>query len=816
MQFKDILGQLSLEEKVTLLSGRDFVSTPGITEKNIPPLKTVDSINGIRPNDFHGELTTASFPNTTCLASTWNTELLELMGREVARQAKTKHAQIVMGPTINIHRDPRAGRNFECFSEDPLLSGYLGAAIVNGIQSQGLGACVKHFVCNDSETMRRYYNVAESPHGRTLREIYLAAWQNLLKTSNPVAIMTAYNKVDGKFCSDSRVLIEDIVRKEWGYDGTVMSDWFGTRSTVSAIKAGLDLEMPMPVFRGPKLLEAVRNGEVTEQEIDSRVSKVLELRDRTRSSHGEGPEKSEIMRETNEAARNLALEGIVLLKNDQDALPLQISGSLKIAVIGEYAQRPVFTGGGSASCKPQYRQIPLDILQKAHPVPEHVKYVPGVRTRVIVPVAPIDKLTTKSGQQGVEVSYFNGDSDKPFLTEAQNAATVFMLGNYKPNLELAGSHIEMSTCLIPATTGIHLLGVRHSGVFSLQVNNSEVLSGDAPNITTEQFLFRPLRYESRVELSMEAGKPYHIQIAMQARKPSIGEPTPYGLTLCFEEFYSEADAIVEAASAAAEADVSIIYAGRSDQHESEGFDLGEITLPSNQTALIKAVAAVSKKTVLLLHCGNPVDVSSFVDDVDAIANMHFPGQEGPKAMIDILTGKVNPSGRLPSTWFKTLQDWPSYPYFPAKPAADGSHEIRYEEGLEVGYRAAVLPDRIQWPFGHGLSYTSFSYQSLRVSTNPTSPASLQIAVSVTNTGSVPGKEVVQVYICPPDAPVWRPQRELKWFTKLLIEPGQTREVVAELTIFDACSRWNETEKTWVIDRGTHGIEVKDCRANFSI
>ncbi|KAH7158374.1 hypothetical protein DER46DRAFT_558752 [Fusarium sp. MPI-SDFR-AT-0072] len=814
------LKTLSLQEKVRLLSGTpdDFVSIAGIPEKGIAPLKTADSISGIRPSEFNSTLTTACFPNTACIASTWNTELLEKMGAELTRQAKIKHAQMILGPTINIQRDPRAGRNFECFSEDPLLSGYMAAAIVNGIQSKGYGACAKHFVCNDSETQRRYYNVDESPNGRALREIYLAAWSFLLRKSNPAGIMTAYNKVNGAFCCDSETLIQDILRKEWGYKGIVMSDWFGTRSTVAAMKAGVDVEMPVPVFRGERLIKAVTSGEISEEVINASVSRLLDLRNRTQAAQSEGPEKSEIIQETNDIARQLAQEGIVLLKNDNQTLPLPASSGLRIGVVGEYAKKAVFTGGGSASCNPQYRQVPLNLLREALPDEHRISYASGVRMRRIIPTVPVDILTTHEGKKGVEVAYHNAGQDEPVLTETLEDAAINLMAQGKPGLNTPGSHVRMSTNLVPETTGTHTLALRHSGSFNIEVDGVSVLKGDAPNITTEQFLFNLIKLESRVQLPMEAGKSYHVSVTMQSREPVVGEPTPYGLTLAFEEEYSEEQAISEAVEVAKSSDITIIYAGRSEQYESEGFDLEEITLPANQVAMIKAVAAASKKTAVLLHCGNPIDISSFVDDVDAVVNMHFPGQEGPQAMVDILTGKVNPSGRLTATWFKTLQDWPSFGNFPAQKDEGGGFTIKYAEGLEIGYRGRVPENRVQFPFGHGLSYTSFSYDSLNAKLDASSNSSiLTVSVSVTNTGSIAGKEAVQVYICPPqNGADWRPTRELKGFTKVQLSPGETREVFVQIEVDTFNSHWSEDSHAWAVDEGEYGVEVGDQRATLII
>ncbi|KAI1059668.1 hypothetical protein LB506_009017 [Fusarium annulatum] len=820
MDIHATLKTLSLEEKIKLLSGTpdDFVSIAGIPEKGIAPLKTADSISGIRPSEFNSTLTTACFPNTACIASTWNTELLEKMGAELTRQAKIKHAQMILGPTINIQRDPRAGRNFECFSEDPLLSGYMAAAIVNGIQSKGYGACAKHFVCNDSETQRRYYNVDESPSGRALREVYVAAWSFLLKKSNPTGIMTAYNKVNGAFCCDSETLIEDILRKEWGYKGIVMSDWFGTRSTVASMKAGVDVEMPVPVFRGDRLIKAVNSGEVSEEVINASVTRLLDLRNRTQAAQSEGPEKSDIIQETNDVARQLAQEGIVLLKNEGQTLPLPASSGLRIGVVGEYAKKAVFTGGGSASCNPQYRQVPLDLLREALPDDHTVSYSSGVRMRRIIPTVPVDIVTTDEGKKGVEVAYYNAGEDDPVLTETLEDAAINLMAQGTPGLKTHGSHVKMTSNLVPTTTGTHTLALRHSGSFNVEVDGVSVLKGDAPDITTEQFLFNLIKLESRVELQMEAGKSYHVSVTMQSREPVVGEPTPYGLTLAFEEQYSQDQAISEAVEVAKSSDITIIYAGRSEQYESEGFDLEEIALPANQVAMIKAVAAASKKTAVLLHCGNPIDISSFVEDVDAIVNMHFPGQEGPQAMVDILTGKVNPSGRLTATWFKTLEDWPSFGNFPAQKDEAGDFTIKYAEGLEIGYRSKVPESRVQFPFGHGLSYTSFSYDSLQTKLDASSaPSTLTVSVNVSNTGSLAGKEVVQIYTsAPKNGAHWRPTRELKGFIKVQLSPGETKEVSVQIEVDTFNSHWSEDSHSWVEDKGEYGVEVADQRAAFLI
>ncbi|KAL2787803.1 glycoside hydrolase superfamily [Aspergillus keveii] len=819
--FRELLSELTLEEKVRLLSGESFTAAAGVKRLNIPPIKVADSTSGVRPSQHDSDMTTACFPNTTCLASTWDVDALEDLGEKLAKQAKMKSAQVVLGPNINMHRDPRGGRNFEAFSEDPLLAGHLAGAVVRGVQRHGVGSCPKHFVCNDSEYMRHYYDVAQSVDGRPLREIYLAAWSHLLRVSDPVSIMMAYNMVDGTYCSAQNDLIERILRKSWGYKGLVMSDWFGTRSTVEAVKAGLDLEMPFPVHRGPKLINAIKSGELTEAEIDERVMKHLELRNRTRESHADADaeEYSEIDEATNQTARKLAEGGIILLKNENATLPLDAGASTRLAVIGEFARDAVVTGGGSASCNPQYRIPPVEALKDVLSDPSRVSFSAGVKTRRVIPLAPASLLQTADGHAGVEIKYINDSSpDSPILVERREKPSVWMMGEFPKGLTVPGSRIELKTNFTCPSTGTHTLAVRRSGAFQLYVSGKEILTGSQPDVTTEQFIFNHILLESRVQMDMQEGAVYEIKLVVQSRdKMTIGEPTPYAASLCFEEFYDEEQAVIEATEAARTADTSIVFAGRDGQYESEGYDLGEIALPANQVALVRAVAAVSKRTILVLHCGNPIDVSAVVDDVDAIICAHFPGQEGSRALAAILTGKVNPSGRTATTWWKTLKDAPSFGDFPAQKDEEGNLTLKYQEGLQVGYRHPNK-DRVQWPFGYGLSYTTFEYSDLKVSVSGAgSAATLDCSVTLINSGSRAGHEVVQVFVTPAEeTSVWRPEQELRMFTKVFLSPGESKTVSLKDVLRVACSYWDETEKQWRMEEGSYGVCVGGLHSTFSV
>lgn len=631
-----------------------------------------------------------------------------------------------------------------------------------------------------------------------------------------------YNKVDGTYCSEHAPLISRVLRGDLGFNGIVMSDWFGTHSTVEATKAGLDLEMPFPVFRADKLVQAVKSGAVTQEEVDARVLKMLELRNRIRSTLHEKPGKTTVNKDTNDIAWELAAGGLVLLKNERGALPFDAAAAKtpKVAVIGEFAMNPVVTGGGSASCTPQYKVPAIDLWrERVQGGESNVRYAPGVRTRRVVPMAPASKLVSKNGQPGVDVAFFNDGEAAPVLEEQQEKASVWMLGRFKPGLQVPGSHLTMKTQLTPESSGKHTLAVRCTGAYKLFVNDEEVLSGPAVDIQVEQFIFNHILLETHAQVPMEAGVSYSIRLEMRGPdKLVVGEPTPYAATLCFEEAYDEDAAIAEAVAMARESDVSIIYAGRDEQYESEGYDLEDIRMPANQTALIKAVAAASSKTVLVMHAGNPIDVSAFVDDVDAVLLAHFPGQEGTRAIVDVLTGKVSPSGRLATTWFKTLQDSPSFGNFPATRHDDGSVTFKYAEGIQVGYRHPEREGRVRWPFGFGLSYSRFEYEGLKVTIDEDSTTpKARCEVSVKNVGGVAAKEVVQVYVTPNEgAAVWRPRQELKAFDKVLLQPGETRVVDFELDVQTACSYWDEKEVAWRLEPGTYGVVVQGQSVSFVV
>ena len=808
-----LLPLLTLEEKVSLLSGASLTSTTGVERLRIPSLNVSDSINGVRGAKSHLEDTgTACFPSSTALASTWNTDLMHQFGQEVGIQARLKDVQVVIGPNINMHRDPRGGRNFETFSEDPLLTGKLAGAIVKGVQESGVGACVKHFVANESETSRKSYNVAESADGRTMREVYMRAFECMLRNSNPASIMMAYNKLDGVFCSENRI-IRDVLRDEWKYDGCVMSDWYGSHSGAESLNAGLDLEMPGPsAHRGAKLVQAVRAGLVSHEDLGRSVHSVLQMIDRTTKSA-----KAQIVSNSSSMARQTAVEGIVLLKNEREILPLNLQQRPSIAVIGAAGASPVVTGGGSACAHPEYEVSFLEALRKSHPNPESVEYAAGVCPFVCTPTMPLETTLVANGSPGVHVEHFNKHDSEPVISQNVKSVQMVMLGRIASGLDPRTFYSTMTTTIKVEENGRYTLGAQVTGAFVLDLDGKIILEGEEPEIDITDFLFQPKKLERVVEVDLEADQAYQVWLRVSARKTaSHHEPEFHSGKFVLLKVPDDESATKEAMAVAARSDVAVIFGGRTGEHESEGFDLDNIVLPTNQVSLIRAVASVARKTVLVLHHGNPIDISEVVDDVDAIFAAHFPGQEGANALLDLITGQVDPSGRLATTWPLRF-DHECLPTLDTFKCSPETMRIQYEEGINVGYRHPDSLAMSRFSFGHGLSYSTFKVTNLRRSegqpmqnTDWTTRTHI-LTATVENIGSRSGSHAVQLYSEHPtnEASVYRPKHELVAFTKVFVRPGERRDIELSVVERDICGTWDEQEKRWKRWPGAYNLLVAD-------
>jgi beta-glucosidase len=806
----ELLRQMTLQEKVAMLAGSDMWHTTPIKRLGIPAVKVTDGPNGARGGgSFTNGVKAACFPVGIALAATWNVELVERVGQALGQEARTKGASVLLAPTVNIHRSPLNGRNFECYSEDPYLSGRLAVSYIRGVQSQGVGATIKHFVCNDSEYQRN--SISSEVDERTLREIYLAPFQAAIQEARPWAVMASYNRVNGTYAGEHPYLLTEILRKEWDFDGVVMSDWFGTQSTAAAVNAGLDLEMPGPAtWRGEKLLQAVERGEVSEATIDESVRRLLRLVERTGVfEHPEEPPEQAIdLPEHRALAREAAAEGIVLLKNAENVLPLKSEKLTSLAIIGPNAKTARIMAGGSSQVNAHYAIAPFEAVTRRAGAGVQIEYEMGCTNHRLLPL--LDAHLLGSGEQGTEhgltVEYFD-DSDlsgSPVHTEFIAGTELSWFGMLPAGINPQQFSVRASAQLVPLETGMYTFGLVSAGLSRLLIDGREVID----NWTSQQpgsAYFGMGSSEVTVGVELFAARAYTLVIEY-ARGSSPFSAFRLG---CLPP--QPANARERAVELARRADVALIFAGLSGEWESEGFDRPDLELVGEQNSLIEEVAAANENTVVVLNTGSPIAMP-WLDRVAAVVQAWYPGQECGNAIADVLFGDVNPSGKLPQTFPVRLEDNPAYINYPGE-----NGQVRYGEGIFVGYRyyekKRVAP---LFPFGFGLSYTTFSYGDLQLSAREMAPAdALRVSVEITNTGERAGQEVVQLYIRDKAASVQRPDKELKAFAKVKLAAGESQTVTFTLTR-DALAYYDILKRAWVAEAGEFevliGSSSQDIRA----
>ncbi len=817
---ENLLGQMTLQEKVTLLAGRDGWYTNAVKRLGIPSLKTTDGPNGARgAGGFSSNVKATCFPAGISLASTWNTDLIERVGQALAREAKMKGAQVLLGPTVNIQRSPLGGRNFECFSEDPYLSARLAVAYIAGLQQEGVGASIKHYVCNDSEFER--YSVSSEVRERVLREVYLAPFYAAVREVNPWTVMAAYNLVNGVPASESSYLLTDILRGEWGYDGVVVSDWvFSVKSTAPSVNAGLDLEMPSPIWRGEKLLAAVEEGEVTEATIDTSVRRLLQLlfkvglfeRVDAVPSAADGPgsealEQATDLPEHHALVREAGAEGTVLLRNEQQCLPLQREQLTSIAVIGPNAKVAQIMGGGSAQVNAQYAITPLDGILAQAGERVSVRYEQGCTNFKLLPLLESSLLLAGSAgdEHGLAVEYFNNnDLTGPAVQrETRKSSEFFWMDAFPVGVDREHFSVRVSGRFAPQETGSYTFGLLSAGLSRLLIDGREVVDNwTHQTLGGAYFGFGSTEVQNAVPL--QAGREYLLTLEF-ANTASLAAvhlgclpPVP-------------ADAIERAARLAASSDVAIVCVGFGGEWQSEGFDRPDMELPGRQNELVAAVAAANPKTIVVLNTGSPVTMP-WINQVAAVVQAWYPGQECGNAIADVLFGNVNPSGKLAQTFPQRLADTPTYLDLPGE-----NGKIYYSEGLFVGYRyydkRQVVP---LFPFGFCLSYTTFGYGPLTLSAQEIGPDdTLQISLDVTNTGTLAGKEIVQLYLRDEQASLQRPEKELKAFAKVYLEPGERKKVTLSIDR-EALAYFDDATHEWVAEAGQFtllvGASSRDIRS----
>lgn len=753
MDVDGVLSGLRVKEKARLTAGVDMWTVAGLPEHGIPSITVTDGPNGARGSALlgAGRVSALCVPCGAALGATWDPALIEQVGAALGEDARTKSARVLLAPTVNLPRSPLFGRSFECYSEDPLLSGKIAAGFVRGVQSQGVAATVKHLVGNEAEWERT--TVSSQIDQRTLRELYLVPFELAISEGHAWAVMTSYNRLNGTWCAEDAHLLTDVLRGEFGFDGVVMTDWFAVGSTVGSAAAGLDLEMPGPArFYGELLAAAVERGEVDSSRLDDIARRWLTLIDRLDAwSDLPAPEHAVELPEHRALARRAASDATVLLRND-GLLPL--ADSRTVALIGPNADRAHVMGGGSAQLR-AHRVVPLlEVLKER--LGDRVVFERGCDIDKTVRSMPGPFETTFRDAAGIEVA-----------TTTERDGRLLWFAEPAEGLDPDHFSFTARAVLQVRESGSHVFTLTQAGRARVSVDGNVVLDGFAIVPPPGSELFGLGSIEVQAEVDLVAGQ----QVEVIVDYSTEGSVILHGVKVGYRPPAAD-DLLDRAVAAAAAADVAVLVVGTSDEWETEGHDRDSLHLPGDQDELVRRVCAVNPRTVVVVNAGSPVQMD-WADQAAAIVVPWLGGQEMAAALVDVLYGDAEPAGRLPVSFPMRLEHTPAFGSFPGE-----NHRAVYGEGLYVGYRwytSRHLPTR--FPFGAGGSYTTFAWGEPLLS----GENEFVVEVPVTNTGSRRGAEVVQVYVEPGPSRLHRPLRELKGFAKLWLEPGETAIATVVLT-----------------------------------
>ncbi|WP_155121996.1 beta-glucosidase H [Martelella mediterranea] len=791
MTLDEKLDAMTLAEQVSLLSGASFWRTAAIDRLGIPAVKMTDGPNGARGEDFSGGVRSAAYPVAIALAATFDPDLVHEIGADLAREARSKGARILLGPTVNMHRNPLNGRNFECFSEDPVLASAMARAYVRGVQSQGVAATIKHFIGNECEHERR--TTSSEINEKTLREIYFPPFEAAVKEAGVACVMTAYNALNGIHTSENPWLLDTVLRREWGFEGVVMSDWTATHSTAAALLAGLDLEMPGPgKFRGDMLVEAVENGDVPREAVRRAARRVLRLIERVgaKTTGDLETERAEDRPETRALIRRAGAEAAVLLKNDNNLLPLAGPTPRRIAVIGPNAARAVMFGGGSAQINAHYAISPLEGIRAAFPdaTVDYALGCPGDRYLPLID-APVD------------IAFFAGTDfgGPPVLTKTGARSEFRWFGPVAPEVDHRAFSARLSARYEAQETGWHEIGLMSAGTSRLAIDGEPIL--EAWESWTRGFsYFGHGCAERRGRVHLEAGKRYEISVdyacgdgittTLKAVRFGLRAPSSLG-------------SIEDAVALARKADAAVVVAGLNDDWETEAEDRESLNLPPAQNALIEAVAAANRSTIVVMQSGAPVTMP-WAAKVPAILQLWYPGQECGNALADILTGKAEPGGRLPQSFPAEDED---YGALTRRPEAHG--KVVYAEGTAIGYRGfAARGTRPQFPFGHGLGYARIEYVDARLVFGE---EQLTVEVDLLNRSERKGSEVAQIYlISETGAPL-----RLVAFAKTVLAPMEKRSIRLAIPERRLCG-WDPDKGRWAREPTPFTLAIGPSSADLRI
>lgn len=815
----DLLAALSLDDKVRLLTGADNWRTCPLPAIGLRSMVVSDGPAGVRGITMDERNPSASLPCPSALGATWDPDLVQTLAAALGTEARSKGVDILLAPTINVMRTPLGGRGFESFGEDPVLISRLAVAFVCGLHQAGAAAAVKHYVGNDSETQRWTYDARIAEH--VLHELYLVPFEACVREADVDLVMTGYNKVNGITMTEHGPLLTRILRDEWGFGGVALSDWHAARSTVATAIAGLDLAMPGPAGPwGGKLAAAVRAGQVSEDAVDAKVLRILRLARRV-GAIGDAPTQLAPQAGVPVLAdpallRRCAAAAFTLLRNEGGALPLDPGTVRSVAVIGPNAVSPVTQGGGSATVPQVSVSTPAAALTEALAGldPEtQVTVRPGCVTWNIVPEPPHSALRDPdTGEPGVRLE-FRTPGGALAATE-HRGATMFTWWDGLPDGVGRGGRgtIVLRTRYLAACDGPHVIGAGGVGRLALTVNGIEVATGhtDTPADPVEAMV-RP--GEIRATVCLAAGREADIGICLQ---PDDWPQGPVAIRLGLVPAPDEDTMLDQAVEAARAADAAVLVVGSGPATESEGFDRPGLALPGRQDELVRRVAAVNDRTIVVVNAGMPV-LMPWAGQVAAVGYAWLPGQEMGTALADVLLGQAEPGGRLPVTLPAAEADCPVLHSVPAE------DRLEYREGLLIGYRGYDRAGaRPRFPFGHGLGYTTWAYESAVADAPVAAPDDdLGVTVVLRNTGLRTGREVVQAYLEPPTADPGRPLRVLAAFASVTAAPGEHAE--ARLTVpARAFARYDEAAGTsggpgvWVRPSGEFTIRIGRSSADLPL
>ncbi|KAH8597465.1 glycoside hydrolase superfamily [Bisporella sp. PMI_857] len=800
-KFDDIVNQLSLAEKVSLLSGAGGCRASGLERLNIPSLNVSPSRNFLDPPGYQ-------LPSATAIGATFDVDLLHRIGNLLGDEGRRKDVHVALAPTVCIQRSPLIGRGFEAFAEDPVLSGTLALHYINGLQERQVGACIKHYAAHDQSTLSTEDDVHMTE--RTLREIHLMPFQIAMK-SQPWAFMASYNRINGLHVSESPFMLTQVLRKEWKFDGLVMSDWWGTYSTSEAVNAGLDLEMPGPaIWRGKQLIAAVECRKVSMQAIDAAVKNVLKLVDRTHKPTA--PKENEVgdTEESRALTRKVAADSIVLLKNERHILPLAKGSNQTFGLIGEHFKIAATCGGGSSEVTPFYISTPFDAIMEILAT-DKTQYRPGCYSRRWTPLITGGLTLPGSSDPGLLLEWFGEDPTKVTGTPCVHSTTTLSTSMYFSQMvfeTVPDTHfIRVKTVFAPEETCKYRFALSVCGRAKLFINGKEAVDlwTDQPKKTSDTPCFNKLSMERLVDLDVVYGQKYDIIIIMtnETDNARLGPPPLGGVRLGGQVLRDEDQAISEAVELARKVDIPIVLAGLSSDYEYEASDRTSLKLPGRMDEMIRRVTEVNPNTIVITQAGMPFEMP-WIEATNTLVHAWLGGQETGHAIADVLFGDVNPSGRLSVTFPKRLEDTPAFLNF-----GKADRQIVYGEGIFVGHRYYEKVDRPPlFYFGYGLSYTGFEYSNMIVPdvVSLTEDPVFKVSVEVTNVGNLDGSEVIQVYITDLECSVQRPKKELKAFQKVHLLKGERRTCYIELDKY-ALSFWSEEHSQWRAEAGDFAVVI---------